>query len=443
MVVCLVVRIRNASRKTFRLIQAGDPFYSPTIGGYRCPSSEEHFEIPPGFNEAAEDLVVPWEATSTNGLVIVEASSGKQLRCVVGPNTIDTTNTDWLRLHDSDWEPLEEAQWFPLGRRHLLGAIGKSVELQLTFREPKSSGSTNDSNRNPAAQLADCINFETELAGAPPQTVFLNVYDLAPMTSTLNSVLCNTVVKTLGAFHAAIEVHGEEWGFYRQPDPDACGVFRSRQPRQHPVHVYRQSVNLGTTTLKDFEVWRLIRTDVLDRWPSGRYDLLRSNCIHFCEELAELLGVNPVPSWVRGLHETGAAAASLLRWSVRPLTLLGIGAAEPLALQPVDQEGAEECTDDIANQTSARNGEDLRIRHGGLVVECSPGASQARRPSQDASQQEAWSMESSPLPSLRRPAFLPDPESPRTNSFESFASLSDCGSPKQLPEEAVKSEQHS
>eukprot|EP00421_Protoceratium_reticulatum_P033896 CAMPEP_0168473982 /NCGR_PEP_ID=MMETSP0228-20121227/60604_1 /TAXON_ID=133427 /ORGANISM="Protoceratium reticulatum, Strain CCCM 535 (=CCMP 1889)" /LENGTH=125 /DNA_ID=CAMNT_0008489991 /DNA_START=35 /DNA_END=409 /DNA_ORIENTATION=+ len=88
------------------------------------------------------------------------------------------------------------------------------------------------------------------------------------------------MVKTFGAFHAAVEVYGEEWGFY---------------------------------------IWNLIRWDVLREWPSRRYHIIHSNCIHFCDELLKLLGAKPVPAWVRGLHETGAALMRL-PW---PLSLLG------------------------------------------------------------------------------------------------------------------------
>ncbi|CAJ1365948.1 unnamed protein product, partial [Effrenium voratum] len=61
------------------------------------------------------------------------------------------------------------------------------------------------------------------------------------------------------------------------------------------------------------QTMRLMRTQVAKEWPGRRYDLIHCNCIHFCEELAQRLGVQPVPSWVRGLHETGAAAASVFR----------------------------------------------------------------------------------------------------------------------------------
>merc|ERR1712032_1579601 len=114
------------------------------------------------------------------------------------------------------------------------------------------------------------------------------------------------LIQSVGAFHAAVEVYGEEWSFYRTPNPTSCGVCKSLRPRNHPVHVYRQSVNLGQTKLKEWEVRYLIRARLAHKWLGGTYDLLHRNCIHFCDELLLSLGVKPSPSWVSGLHETGA-----------------------------------------------------------------------------------------------------------------------------------------
>jgi len=120
MVVCLLVRIRNVSSRTFHVHQAEDPFYTPKIGDKHFGSSR--FEIPPGFNESCESLVVPWSSTSMNGLKIVEADSGLKLRCTVGPHANDSGDTDWLRLHDSDWKSLDEEKASSSGRGRGRGA---------------------------------------------------------------------------------------------------------------------------------------------------------------------------------------------------------------------------------------------------------------------------------------------------------------------------------
>merc|ERR1719401_3329320 len=121
----MIVRVRNRTNRSFYIVQAGDPFYSPRIGGVLV--GDESFEVPPGFDESAEGLVVPWAATSRCGLLIGEESSRNVLRCVVGPSTIDNSGHDWLRVHDDLWEPLAQKCWLRLGQRHWLGAIGGTV----------------------------------------------------------------------------------------------------------------------------------------------------------------------------------------------------------------------------------------------------------------------------------------------------------------------------
>eukprot|EP00929_Paragymnodinium_shiwhaense_P069532 TRINITY_DN35060_c0_g1_i1.p1 TRINITY_DN35060_c0_g1~~TRINITY_DN35060_c0_g1_i1.p1 ORF type:complete len:446 (+),score=71.05 TRINITY_DN35060_c0_g1_i1:104-1441(+) len=158
---------------------------------------------------------------------------------------------------------------------------------------------------------ANALMFDLHANCASPDTVFLNVFDLVSATTFANSVLNNSLFKTVGAFHTTVEVYGEEWGFYKLPDSNECGVFRSRIKRRHPTHVFRQSLDMGATGLREWEVCNLIRHEVLPNWPSGRYDLLHCNCIHFCDGLLRLLGVEGVPPWVRGLHETGATLMRL------------------------------------------------------------------------------------------------------------------------------------
>lgn len=338
MVVCQVVHVRNLSQRNFRIV-TDDPFYSsPTLNG--GATDEDSFEIPPHLDAAAEGLVVPWSSTTFHGLIILEVDSGQLMRCSVGPKESDA-GRDWLRLHDSDWAPIAEDDWLELGPRHWFGAIGNSVQLQLTFQEPTWASSEGHSleELSSADALAACVSFMSEVDSASPSTVFLNVYDLAPVTSAVNSLLCNTVVKTFGAFHAAIEVYGAEWGFYRQQDPELCGVCRSRQPRHHPVHVYRQSVNLGQTQLTEAQTIHMMKTEIARAWPGGRYDLIHCNCIHFCEELAKRLGAQPVPSWVRGLHETGAAAASVFR-TFSQLNVLNLVTTPPAVADSPSREEA-------------------------------------------------------------------------------------------------------
>jgi len=105
-----------------------------------------------------------------------------------------------------------------------------------------------------------------------------------------------------GAFHAAVEVYGQEWsfGYINQ----GSGVF-SCPPRSNELHRYRKDIPVGATkiTKEDFEglIEKLSR-----RWLGRDYDLLHRNCCHFCSELCDKLGVEPLPAWVTNLAGAGA-----------------------------------------------------------------------------------------------------------------------------------------
>jgi len=303
MVVCKIVRIRNASTSRFYIEPAGDLFNTPRIGGEPCGGRP--FEVPPGAELDAEGLVVPWAAATRAGLVITQEGSSEQVRCVVGPGGADCWDIDWLRLHDSSWEPMLQERWLLLGHRHLLGGV-EVLELDLSFHSPGCS-STAGSSCGPSPHIVENLRFTRTIDNAPENTVLLNVYDLASVASVPNAMLCNMFLKGFGAFHAAVEVYGEEWSFFKRANPQSCGVCRSRHARQHPVHVFRQSINMGTTRLSKREVSDLIASDVARRWPGGRYDVIHCNCISFCDELLRLLGARSVPRWVRGLQDAGAA----------------------------------------------------------------------------------------------------------------------------------------
>ncbi|CAD2097917.1 PPPDE peptidase, putative [Plasmodium vinckei brucechwatti] len=70
--------------------------------------------------------------------------------------------------------------------------------------------------------------------------VYLNIYDLDPVSKVVNSV-----VKSIGtgAFHAGVEVYGFEYSFGYIPGGQT-GVMKT-QPRYHPYHVYRESIPMG------------------------------------------------------------------------------------------------------------------------------------------------------------------------------------------------------
>jgi len=314
-------------------IRAGDPFYTPSVDGRPC--ADGLIEVPPGFDQEAEGLFIPWEAMTSCGLESSEEETKEVVRCIVGPvdppptiSKSEVDASDWLQMRGETWEPLAQGRWMQLGHRHIMGLIGGAVDMQLTLRDSRLQATDGP------ASLVELLHFEHAVRCAPSNTVFLNVFDLASALSIPNAVMCNTVCTSLGAFHAAVEVYNEEWSFYRTPNPSSCGVCKSLRPRQHPVHMYRQSLNLGKTALKDWEVRYLIRGKLASKWPGGKYELLNRNCIHFCDELLLSLGVRSVPTWVKNLHEAGS------RWLRVPWPLsifFGEGTAQAPPALPSDE----------------------------------------------------------------------------------------------------------
>ncbi|ETB58121.1 hypothetical protein YYC_04195 [Plasmodium yoelii 17X] len=102
--------------------------------------------------------------------------------------------------------------------------------------------------------------------------VYLNIYDLDPVSKVLNSV-----VKPIGtgAFHAGVEVYGYEYSFGYVAD-GKTGVMKS-DPRYHPYHVYRESISMLIS--------------------------LSTNCLNYADYFCNLLDVGGVPDWVMSLQK--------------------------------------------------------------------------------------------------------------------------------------------
>ncbi|CDU19249.1 PPPDE peptidase, putative [Plasmodium yoelii] len=127
--------------------------------------------------------------------------------------------------------------------------------------------------------------------------VYLNIYDLDPVSKVLNSV-----VKPIGtgAFHAGVEVYGYEYSFGYVAD-GKTGVMKS-DPRYHPYHVYRESISMGKTPLTKTEVNLLV--DVMKlQWIGDTYDILSRNCLNYADYFCNLLDVGGVPDWVMSLQK--------------------------------------------------------------------------------------------------------------------------------------------
>ena len=134
--------------------------------------------------------------------------------------------------------------------------------------------------------------------GACAAEVTLHVYDVKFRgAALLNSVL----LKTSGAFHTGVEVHGREWSFGATADEDACGIFACAARSCRP-HEYRESVSLGTSKMTALDVFNvLLRLE--PTWSGASYDVLRKNCNSFCIVLAGELGAADIPRWTHCLGD--------------------------------------------------------------------------------------------------------------------------------------------
>lgn len=295
MVTASIVRIRNHTNLTFFIKVGSSSKTGGSAENVQCDDGV--IAVVPGFDQEVENLYVPWLILTLTGLEVSLKGTSEVARCVIAPLQEDDAN-DWLQFRTVDWKPVSEDRWKYVGRRHtFLGTYGRNEELNLDIFL--------DDDRLERPSIVDYLHFNRCSLDGPLNTVFLNIFDLAPVMTVPNAVLNNTFVESFGAFHAAVEVYEEEWSFYKsQAGLHSGGVRQSPSRRNHPVHVYRQSICMGETNLRKWEVHYLISCRLAPEWPGSSYRLLRKNCIHYCDEFLLALGVKGVPSWVKGLHET-------------------------------------------------------------------------------------------------------------------------------------------
>jgi hypothetical protein len=147
---------------------------------------------------------------------------------------------------------------------------------------------------------------------APASTIVrLNVYDL--MAGQAQGVLHALGV---GLYHTGVEIGGSEWSF------GACdagtGVF-STTPRVALMNsVYRETVDIGVTTLSQKEVAAVI-AELSVAYQGSSYDLTRVNCNTFTNALClRLTGVG-IPPWINRAASIGSTLTNVL-----PLQSLGL-----------------------------------------------------------------------------------------------------------------------
>lgn len=163
-------------------------------------------------------------------------------------------------------------------------------------------------------QFAETLSEDMEVAnicGGSP--VYLHIYDVSKIrgVAQVNRILCPTwlPVKFGGVFHAGVEVDGLEWcyGFSVSGKP---GVV-SLPPRRHPHHKYRETIKLGVTEIRQYEINQLI-FQLKTEYPGEDYHFLRRNCCHFADDFCGRLGVGGIPSWVHRLARLAAGVEAIL-----------------------------------------------------------------------------------------------------------------------------------
>lgn len=136
------------------------------------------------------------------------------------------------------------------------------------------------------------------LGGEP---VWLHIYDVAGATVQWVNSLARPV--GTGAFHAGVEVFGQEWSFGYAAE-GRTGVYSCR-PRCNTQHKYRESVAMGVTVLTAEAVLEIVEA-LRCEWTGSSYDLLVRNCCHFSDLLCRKLDVAPAPEWLMNLAGAGA-----------------------------------------------------------------------------------------------------------------------------------------
>lgn len=136
-------------------------------------------------------------------------------------------------------------------------------------------------------------------------SVLLHVYDVSQTTSIrqLNRVLAQgpSWLKFGGVFHAGVEILGKEWSFgYSASGTGVSGT----QPRKHPMHTFRETVDMGSVALSKEEVFAILK-GMAEEYPGSSYHLMKRNCCTFAEDLCTRLGVGAIPPWVHRLARIG------------------------------------------------------------------------------------------------------------------------------------------
>jgi hypothetical protein len=165
---------------------------------------------------------------------------------------------------------------------------------------------------------------ETFRGGLP---VFVHIYDVSQEDSVkkFNKYMASrySPIKFGGIFHAGVEVNGLEWS-YGVSYTDTVPGLSCIEPRTHPAHSYRQTVQLRRTKMNAEEIADLLM-NLIEEYPGDDYCLLRRNCCHFADDFCRRLGSGRIPGWIHRLARLGARVDGALQLIGRQLPMMSAG----------------------------------------------------------------------------------------------------------------------
>mmetsp|Transcript_36887 Transcript_36887/g.104104 ORF Transcript_36887/g.104104 Transcript_36887/m.104104 type:complete len:210 (-) Transcript_36887:252-881(-) len=155
--------------------------------------------------------------------------------------------------------------------------------------------------------------------------VTLHVYDVTNTPyAQANAIImrANNMTRDIyagGVFHGAVEVNRKEWSFGYCDE--GTGVYACH-PKLNPMYTYRESIDLGETSLTSREISGVL-SRMREEWPGNGYDLIARNCCHFCEAFCKELGTKPVPGWLNRFAYGVEGAVTAVQTTYNSIMWLG------------------------------------------------------------------------------------------------------------------------
>jgi hypothetical protein len=196
----------------------------------------------------------------------------------------------------------------------LRDAITWEHERRPPARSPSPSSLEGD------AQGQRCLSLVAP-SKKPPSgdglPVYIHIYDVSQEESIqkINKWLASrySPLKFGGVFHAGVEVNGLEWSYGMSCSETMPGIS-CHEPRAHPAHNYRQTVQLRNTKLSAEDLADVL-SQLIEEYPGDDYCILRRNCCHFADDFCRRLGAGRLPGWVHRLARLGARVDGALQYA--------------------------------------------------------------------------------------------------------------------------------